>query len=167
MKNQSLLPMKTAAASPPHDSFEWEEQSTHPGFASAHRVLVAEDDSALRYLMAHVLAFEGYFVTEASDAQAMLEAARSSGCNCEMPFDLIVTDVRMPGQTGLDALASLRKSGCRTPAIIVSALPGEMIQPQAEQLDALFLPKPFALENLRRIANWIVSGHKTQNLSAT
>ena len=166
MKNQSPPAVTTPPIRPPGDSFDWEEDSTHPGFASAYRVLIAEDDSALRYLMAHLLALEGYFVTEASDAQSMLQAVRSCGCNCELPFDLIVADVRMPGQNGLDALASLRKSGCRTPAIIVSALPGEMVQPEAELLDALFLPKPFALDNLRRIANRVICAHQGQGLNA-
>ena len=166
MKNRDLYSTTTSATRPPDDSFDWDEASTRPGFTSAYRVLIAEDDAALRHLMAHILAFEGYFVTEASDAQAMLQAVRSSGCNCELPFDLIVTDVRMPGQSGLDALASLRKSGCRTPAIIVSALPGDMIQPEAEQLDALFLPKPFALENLRKIANQVVTSHQSQTASS-
>jgi CheY-like chemotaxis protein len=142
-----------------------QKHSTNPSEASSPRILIAEDDKALRELMAHLLAFEGYFITEAADAHAMLQAVRASGNSGNDTFDLIVTDVRMPGQTGLDALASLRKSGYRTPAIIVSALPGEMVQVEAEQLDALFLPKPFALENLRRIANRVVSGFQSQNLS--
>ncbi len=165
MRKQSLPASKVPAIRFGDASFEWNEASTRPGFASAHRVLIAEDDAALRQLMVHLLTFEGYFVTEAADAQAMLEAVQSCGFDCELPFDLIVTDVRMPGQTGLDALASLRKSGCRTPAIIVSALPDEIVQHVAEALDALFLPKPFALENLRRIANRVVSGHESLNLS--
>lgn len=142
---------------------DWQEHPTHPGVASTRRVLVAEDDPALRDLMAKLLAFEGYFVTEAEDALAMLDAVQVSGNGCEDRFDLIVTDVRMPGLTGLDALAILRQSGCNTPAIVVSALPGEMVHPEAQELNALFLPKPFALENLRRIANRVVCGHQRQN----
>lgn len=139
------------------------ERTTHPGVASAPRVLVAEDDPALRKLMAQLLAFEGYLVTEAADGLTMLDAVQISGHSCEDTFDLIVTDVRMPGLTGLDALAMLRQSGCNTPAIIVSALPGNMVQPQARELNALFLPKPFSLENLRRIANRVVGDTQSQN----
>jgi DNA-binding response OmpR family regulator len=152
----------TASIRPVDDDFTWQEHSTRPGLVSAYRVLVAEDDQALRQLMAYLLAFEGYFVTEASDAQAMLDAVRDSQGNCELHFDLIVTDVRMPGLSGLDALARLRKSGCQVPAIVISALPGEMVRPEAEELNALFLPKPFALENLRRIANRVVKCNQRQ-----
>ena len=90
-----------ATAQPPEDDLDWEEDSTLPGIASTRHVLVVEDDSSLRELMARQLAFEGYFVTEASDAQAMLEAVQSSCESCQNTFDLIVTDVRMPGMTGL------------------------------------------------------------------
>jgi DNA-binding response OmpR family regulator len=114
--------------------------------------------------MVYLLAFEGYFVTEASDAQAMLDAVRASDGDCEPGFDLIVTDVRMPGLSGLDALARLRETGCQVPAIVVSALPGEMVRPEAEELNALFLPKPFALENLRRIANRVLQSNLNRGL---
>jgi CheY-like chemotaxis protein len=115
----------------------------------------------------NLLAFEGYFVTEVVDALEVLDAVQVSHDRREAPFDLIVTDVRMPGLTGLDALAILRQSGCTTPAIIVSALPGEMVQPDIPVRNALFLPKPFALENLRRIANRVVRGKSHQTSSVT
>jgi len=154
----------TPSIRPVDDDFTWQEHSTRPGLASAPRVLVAEDDPALRQLMVYLLAFEGYFVTEASDAQAMLDAVRACDGNCELGFDLIVTDVRMPGLSGLDALARLRETGCQVPAIVVSALPGEMVRPEAEELNALFLPKPFALENLRRIANRVLQSNLNRGL---
>ena len=164
MEKRGLPAYSTPSIRPVDDDFTWHEHSTQPGLASAYRVLVAEDDPALRHLIAYLLAFEGYFVTEASDAQAMLDAVRASNGNCELAFDLIVTDVRMPGLSGLDALARLRDSGCQVPAIVISALPGEMVRPDAEQLNALFLPKPFALENLRRIANRVVRSNQSQSL---
>ncbi len=162
-------PATPSRGDPPGRSLDgspsWEEQPTHPGVALTRRVLVAEDDAALRDLMARHLAFEGYFVTEAADAQAMLDAVRAMCESRVGPFDLIVTDVRMPGMTGLDALARIRESGCHTPTIVVSALPGEMVLRELQALDALFLPKPFALENLRRIANRMICGHQCQNLA--
>ena len=139
-----------------------EEHSTRQGNASRRRVLVAEDDPALRSLIVRLLTFDGYIVTETADANAMLDSALISREDCEDTFDLIVTDVRMPGMTGLEALAKLRGLGCRTPAIVVSALPGEMVQPEVQELNAFFLPKPFSLENLRRIANRVVNCHQSQ-----
>ncbi len=144
----------------------WEQYPTNPGVASTYRVLVAEDDPALRELMARLLAFEGYLVTEAADGQEMMQAARASDGSADCSFDLIVTDVRMPGLSGLEVLARIRESGCHVPAIVVSALPGDMVQDKLHELNALFLPKPFALENLRRVANRAVAGHQVQDQGA-
>ena len=166
MEKQGLPAYSAPSIRPVDDDFTWQEHSTQPVLVSAHRILVAEDDPALRHLIAYLLAFEGYFVTEASDAQAMLDAVRASNGNCDLAFDLIVTDVRMPGPSGLDALARLRESGCQVPAIVISALPGEMVRPEVEELNALFLPKPFALENLRRIANRVLRSNQGQSLDA-
>ena len=137
----------------PEVQLNWGKSPPDPAVASHPRVLVAEDDPGLRELMVRLLAFEGYLVTQASDAFALLSAMQASRQNGDEMFDLIVTDVRMPGLTGLDALARLRESGCHTPAIVVSAMPRDMVQHQVEALDAIFIPKPFALENLRRVAN--------------
>jgi len=135
---------------------ERQQHRTDPPLADARRVLVVEDDPALRDLMANVLAAEGYFVTETADSPAMLRAVKAAESS-ESPFDLIVTDVRMPGQSGLEALAHLREVGCQTPTIVVTAFPDEKVQRQALELDTLLLPKPFALETLRSIANRILA----------
>jgi CheY-like chemotaxis protein len=140
---------------PPDDRLEHPDHPTWPSATAAHRVLVAEDDAALRELIATLLAFEGYFVTEAANANALLDAVAQAPSN-DSQFDLIVTDVRMPGLSGLQALAQLRAAGCSTPAIVISALPGEVVRDEADQLHAYFLPKPFALENLRRVANRVI-----------
>lgn len=119
------LPAGAEATSQSDDSLDWEDHVTSPGLASARHVLVVEDEPALRHLMAKVLATEGYFVTEANDGQTMLDILAQSRPSRYCAFDLIVTDVNMPGLTGFDALSYLRQSGCRTPAIVVSALPVE------------------------------------------
>jgi two-component system response regulator MprA len=124
-----------------------------PDPQSPPRVLVAEDDPELRRIMVQLLAFEGYFVTEASNGYGLLNAVKACRDFCDDTFDLIVTDVRMPGLTGLEALARLRQSGCDAPAIVVSALPRDLIQDQMQELGAIFIAKPFALDSLRKVAN--------------
>jgi CheY-like chemotaxis protein len=152
---------------PPEVESKEQSYSTNPSDASSPRILIAEDDKALRELMAHLLAFEGYFITEAADAHAMLQVVHASRQSGNDAFDLIVTDVRMPGLTGLDALASLREAGCRTPAIVVSAFPEDAVQQQARDLNASFLPKPFALENLRRMVNRAVYDYQVLQSQAS
>jgi DNA-binding response OmpR family regulator len=133
-------------------SNERERRTTERCLTDSPRVLVAEDDWQLRGLIADVLAFEGYFVTDVADAPAMLRAIQESK-QADAVFDLIVTDVRMPGFTGLDALEYLRELGCWTPTIVVTAFPEETVKRHAWELGAFLLPKPFALDELRVIAN--------------
>jgi CheY-like chemotaxis protein len=118
------------------------------------RVLIVEDNTPLRDLMADVLELEGCIVTEAFDTSSMRRCMRSGGHEeyPEQPFDLIITDIQMRGENGLVSLEKLRRSGCSTPAVVVTAFPGFATQEQAHELHATLLPKPFTLEEFRTVA---------------
>ena len=68
------------------------------------------------------------------------------------PFDLIITELQMPGETGLEALERLRRKGCPIPAVVVTAFPELATQEQVSKLDAILLSKPFSLDDLRTVA---------------
>jgi len=132
------------------------------------RVLVAEDNPALRYLMADVLILEGCVVTEAGDGRTMCRAVHLAGL-IEYPkdaFDLIVTDVRMPGESGLDALERLRRRGCRTPAIVVTSFPADANRRRVAELGAILLPKPFNLDELRVATDFVLRTHPQASRTA-
>jgi DNA-binding response OmpR family regulator len=135
--------------------------NAHPGlqkspkrFAPRARVLIVEDNDRLRSLMMDVLAFEGYEVTEASDAQGMrrLMRTRTQESYPAEPFDLIVTDIQMPGEDGLRMLEWFRSRGCPIPALVVTAFPERATREQVERLHAAVLAKPFSLGELRSFA---------------
>src|SRR5262245_9334287 len=71
---------------------------------SRRRVLVAEDDPALRRLIVTVLDDAGYEVTEAADGPQLLECIERllAGHGARSDSFVVVTDVNMPGLTGLD-----------------------------------------------------------------
>jgi len=79
------------------------------------RVLLAEDASDLRELIADVLAGAGVDVTTVSDGEEAVNAAVNGS------FDLILMDVRMPKMSGSDATAELRRRECLTPIIALTA----------------------------------------------
>ena len=79
------------------------------------KILVAEDDPALRELYATVFRRAGYEVAAASDGDQALDLAGED-------VDLIVSDVRMPGCSGLALTAQLREAGVNTPLILITAL---------------------------------------------
>lgn len=137
-----------------------ERSPTVPSAGVARRILVVEDDPALRDLIADVFAFEGYFVTEAGDEDTMLRVTQFANDNTGEHFDLVVLGLQAQGVLGIDTLVRLRESGCRTPAIVLAAKPKASIAERINELDALFLEKPFALENLRVVANHVVHARR-------
>ena len=111
--------------------------------AVAHRILVTDDDRAIRESVARALELEGYEVRTASDGVQALEAVATWGP------DAVVLDVMMPTLDGLGVCRSLRNRGDRTPVLILTAR--TEVSDRVAGLDAGaddYLPKPFALDEL-------------------
>jgi signal transduction histidine kinase len=108
------------------------------------RVLVAEDDPEVRRAICRVLEESGYAVSEAPPGARAMEVDRHSG----EPFDLLVTDVRMPHKGGPELARELRTLHPGLRVLFVSGYPSN------ELVDALgpgadFLGKPFSPDALR------------------
>ena len=106
------------------------------------RVMVVEDEEALRFTLAHNLRREGYTVVTASRGDDALRLARE-----EMP-DLIVLDVMLPGLDGIQVCRLLRRD-MSVPIIMLTALGGE--GDRVVGLDAGaddYMPKPFGIREL-------------------
>jgi len=122
------------------------------------RVLVAEDDDQLRDLVAAQLRREGNEVTTVANGSEMLKTLAQASIT-RFPhdaFDLIVTDVRMPGVTGLSAIARLRDVGYATPVITMTAFPDDDVRQRARELDMLVLDKPFKLSDLHDATHYFL-----------
>jgi DNA-binding response OmpR family regulator len=118
---------------------------------SRPRVLVAEDDPEMRRLVADALRKDGYEVIEEPDGGRLLVriAAIYAFRSTADPFDLIVSDIRMPVCSGLDILKGLRDAHWHTPVILMTAFGDDETRARAEKLGALLFDKPFALAALR------------------
>jgi two-component system, NtrC family, nitrogen regulation response regulator GlnG len=109
------------------------------------RVLVADDDPAIRLVLRHRLEAEGWKVEEAADSQATLEALRGDR------FDVALIDIIMPGSGGLEVLSTARAEGCKTPIVVVTAASTMNNAVEALKRGAHdYLTKPF--ENLDLVA---------------
>ena len=110
---------------------------------SAARVLVVEDDKAVRSSLERALRLEGYEVSVAVDGAAGLDAVAGT-----RP-DAVVLDVMLPLLDGLSVCRQLRQRGDRTPVLMLTAR--AEVSDRVAGLDAGaddYLPKPFALEEL-------------------
>jgi two-component system response regulator MprA len=83
--------------------------------AESARILVADDDRAIRESLERVLGLEGYQVVTVADGAAALESARS------VPVDLMVLDLMMPSVDGLTVCRVLRSEKDRTPILMLTA----------------------------------------------
>lgn len=112
----------------------------------ARRILVADDDRAIREALARALRLEGYDVTLAADGVEAMTAARSAGPDA---VDVIVLDIGMPLVDGLAVARLLRAEGVSTPILMLTARVD--VDSRVAGLDAGaddYLAKPFELAEL-------------------
>jgi len=112
-----------------------------------HRVLVIEDDKAIRQGIVDALKFEGYETLEAADGNEGLKRAKGAAC------DLLLLDLILPGQDGLDILREVRALRPTLPVIILTARGDEKDRVKGLQLGADdYVIKPFSvLELMARV----------------
>ncbi|MGV0990656.1 MAG: response regulator transcription factor [Mycobacterium sp.] len=107
------------------------------------RILVVDDDRAVRESLRRSLSFNGYTVDLAEDGVEALDAIAN-----ERP-DAVVLDVMMPRLDGLEVCRQLRSTGDDLPILVLTAR--DSVSERVSGLDAGaddYLPKPFALEEL-------------------
>jgi two-component system cell cycle sensor histidine kinase/response regulator CckA len=110
------------------------------------RVLLAEDEDAVRRLAADHLQELGYSVRAVASGQAALASAESEG-----KWDLLVTDVIMPGMSGPDLGRALRRKWPDLPILFISGHTGDvLLERGAQGPGTAFLQKPFRLADLTR-----------------
>jgi two-component system, OmpR family, response regulator MprA len=108
------------------------------------RILVVDDERAVRESLRRALELEGYDVGLASDGSEALERLES-----ETQPDAVILDVLMPGTDGLEVSRTLRRAGNRVPVLMLTAR--AEVGDRVAGLDAGaddYLTKPFALEEL-------------------
>jgi two-component system nitrogen regulation response regulator GlnG len=107
------------------------------------RILIADDEDSLRWVLEKGLRQAGYEVSAAKDGESALRAFEAE------PFDLVFLDVRMPGMDGLAALAKLRELRPDAHVIVMTAHGTMETAIQAMQRGAYdYLAKPFDLDEV-------------------
>jgi CheY-like chemotaxis protein len=119
--------------------------------ARCKRLLLAEDDAAFRKLLQQALVRDGYDVVAVEDGTELLERLVQS--LSENPqgeqFDMVVSDVRMPGWTGINVLATVAGQQHAPPVLLMTAFGDERLHEQAKRAGAIaVLDKPFEIDDL-------------------
>lgn len=115
------------------------------------RILLAEDDKEMRSLLALMLRKEGYQVRECMDGLSLLDMLSSFFLPDEERenFDLIISDIRMPGVTGMEILLGANELDDFPPIILITAFGDKETHMQAERLGAVALfDKPFDIDEM-------------------
>lgn len=122
-------------------------------------VLLVEDERAIREPLAEALRDEGYRVVETEDGEIAL------ACLAREPFDVVVTDIRMPRVDGLEVLRQMRERWPETPALVITAYgPASSVVAAlgAEAVECLM--KPFHLDDiLARVARLVARRRRNES----
>jgi len=108
------------------------------------RILLVEDERKVASFVARALRENAYAVDVAESGEKALELAR------DFLYDAILLDVRLPGLSGIEVCQRLRRTGVRTPILMLTAR--GLVEERVEGLDAGaddYLTKPFALAELQ------------------
>lgn len=118
--------------------------------AKMYHILLADDDIEMRRMLAWVLREKGYEVCECPDGDDLLDHLGFYGSfERASNYDLIISDIRMPGVTGIQALESVKEFGDFPPMILITAFGDDNTHIQAEKLGAAaLLDKPFDVADL-------------------
>lgn len=119
---------------------------------AASSIVVAEDDASLRQLIAEALVRDGHRVVQVATGGALINAVRQivvDGAGGGQ-LDLLISDVRMPELTGIDALKLLRDAEIRIPIILITAFGDRWTRAEAARYGARLIDKPLELRALRQ-----------------
>jgi two-component system cell cycle sensor histidine kinase/response regulator CckA len=129
--------------------------------SDAKRILLVEDNPRLRELTQTILEFSGFVVLPAKDGAEALSLMQSAG-----PFDLVITDLVMPGISGIQLADQLSASGPIKVLFVSGCEADEIVSlPELLRKGAKFLSKPFTAATLRLRVEALLNGSESANLT--
>ena len=119
------------------------------------RILVIDDEPAIRRSVRKILELAGHEVHEAADGFAGLAHATR-------PYDVIITDLRMPEFDGIEVITSLRRVDAEVKILLISGGDHRVTGTKAAELGAVWLlAKPFTVPQLQNMIHSIVGKPKS------
>jgi DNA-binding NtrC family response regulator len=150
----------TSTAAAEEHPIEGSDDATAGATTPPSVVLLAEDDRAMRELLAGVFTTDGYEVLEAGDGSELISHlhALARTPHGRESLVVVISDVRMPRLDGLDVLAALRCAHWYTPVILITAFGDAATHRDAHDFGAVAVfDKPFDLSSLRDLVRQIAA----------
>ena len=119
------------------------------------RILVVDDEEDIRLLLEEILVKDGYDVVSASDGREAIDALESER------FDLVMTDLVMPGLNGVDVMEACQRLRPPCPVIMFTGHPsGESLLGLLSPGYAALVTKPFSVSEIRETVASVLEGHE-------
>jgi CheY-like chemotaxis protein len=130
------------------------------------RLLLAEDDKAVQRFVSRALMHRGYAVTAVDDGLQALEALDEVGF--EAGFDLLITDIVMPGLDGIALALKVARDGPNLPILMMTGYSAERQRAHnLEELICRVITKPFSLEQICGAAEEVLAAGPEPRLPET
>lgn len=151
------LPRARVTAKDAADAAQSGETAELTDDTGGERILLVEDEDAVRLFSARALRSKGYEVTEARTGEIALEILADAS------FDLLITDMVMPKVDGATLIREARRAMPDLPVICISGYTRESVAKEVAELPKVsFLSKPFSLKQLStRVRSSLESAHKS------
>ncbi|MBI2081470.1 MAG: sigma-54-dependent Fis family transcriptional regulator [candidate division NC10 bacterium] len=131
------------------------------GKDSGARILVVDDEAGMRDFLSILLEREGHRVVAAANGREALRLVR------EGPFDLVISDIRMPQLDGVGLLSGLRKMDPEIPVVLITAFASASSTIEAMQQGAFdYVTKPFRVEEIKGVVTRALEAHRLRAAAA-
>jgi len=122
------------------------------------RILVVDDEEVIRELLSEILMDEGYEVDTAKEGNEAMEKIK------RLPFELVITDIRMPGLNGMEILRETKKKNPSIEVIIITGYGTPEIEAEAIAQGASgYINKPININQIRNMVAEVFKKGKNVN----
>ncbi len=136
-----------------------QDEKLQESLSTKQKLLVVDDDQSLREFLEIFLAKEGYKVDSSDSGEKALELVKQSR------YDLVITDVKMPGMDGVELLKKLKIIDATLPVILITAFASLDTAVDAMKEGAWdYLTKPFKIEELREVIEKALSSKQDPSI---
>lgn len=115
-------------------------------------ILLVDDEDHLQEVLGLLLELDGHKVSTAFSGQEALQLAEKK------KFDLVITDLKMPGISGMEVVSTFKKTNPSLHIIMITGYPSEETEKEARDLGVDdYIPKPFHMTRMRQVIDRVTA----------